>query len=838
MVVGHFYGPMSFVQELFFHELRCMSIKIRLIVGCLLFAGLAIAFGVLSFQDQRNTVEQLTTFVSEGVEPLDRIQSSLASINETRSRLASDVMLQGDLARREALSGRDLEEVLTVVAGVRRNVATVLDTGIPDSAKSALRDIVYSLGLIETGYASVSKPTVVREMEKIALGLETAQRIIRSDIDERGAAAKHSVESNAMRGWTGLGAVVFAMLALLVLLIRSVSTPLKRMTATARALVADEDDIKINPIGPKEIREAILALAEMQDRCQFLKTDLDAKTNMLSDQIAAQQSQLQAALDNMTQGLCMLDGQRRLLLSNGVFDACFGAFDILTPAKKFFSDPNLTSALRDNETDSQQMVMPDGTIFEVKRRGMSGKGLLITFEDITERDRISKRLKHLAGHDGLTDLPNRRQFGDELDGILKTTRKPFSVVVVDIRNFKSINDTYGHQIGDALLKSCGDRLAGLADARGSVARLGGDEFALIAPQARNRSEAEALGAAIVAEFAKPLNLDERRILAAVSVGIVVHDPANADSTDINADIMLQNCDLALYKAKDDRSGSGSARVFEPELRAKLKQRREMELDLKAALDAEQFELYYQPFVNMADKRVSGFEALLRWQHPEKGMIPPNDFIPLAEEAGLIERLGVWCLEAACTEAVSWPDQMVVSVNLSPLQFKSPTLLDDIDGALRRSGLAANRLQIEVTESLFIDESDSVLQILNQFRSRGLTVSMDDFGTGYSSLGYLSRFPFDKIKIDQSFIRNMARQENIAIVRAVIGLSKALDMQVIAEGIETREQMEALFAEGCRDMQGYFFSRPQPKSELAQIIAEITRRWSDDLEMPGPETLAA
>ncbi|MBP0614460.1 putative bifunctional diguanylate cyclase/phosphodiesterase [Jiella mangrovi] len=814
-----------------------MSIKVRLILGCLVFAGLTIAFGLLSFRGQLDAVDRLSAFVDSGVDPLTRLQTSLGNLGEVRSRLESEIQIDGDAARRMALGGRDLQSVLSAVADVRENVAAVLETNIPETAKDSLRGLVYSLGLIETGYASVSKPTVARELEKITLGLQSALRILRNDLDERGEAADEAMESSKTQGAVALGTVLFAMLGLVIYLIRSVSTPFRRMSETARALLANEE-IEIKPIGPKEVREATAAIAELQDRCQFLKTDLDAKTNMLSDKIEAQQGQLQAALDNMTQALCMLDGQRRLLLSNGVFNERFGEFDILTPAKKFFSDPSLTSALRENETDSIQMTMPDGIVLEVKRRGMVAKGLLITFEDITQRELISKRLKHLAGHDQLTDLPNRRQFGEDLDALLKTARKPFAVVVVDLRNFKSINDNYGHPIGDLLLKACGDRLAGLGDGRSRVARLGGDEFAIITPQTKTAPDVEALGKAIVSSFNEPFEIEDRRMFATVSVGIVVHDPSAVERDGINADIMLQNCDLALYKAKEDRSGIGSCEVFEPAMRARLKERCEMEVDLKAALDAEEFELYYQPFVDMAEKRVSGFEALLRWRHPEKGMISPADFIPLAEESGLIDRLGIWCLNTACAEAATWPETMTISVNLSPMQFKSDTLLADIDNALKTSGLAANRLQIEVTESLFLDQSDRILDILKEMRSRGLTVSMDDFGTGYSSLGYLSRFSFNKIKIDQSFVRDLGRQENIAIVRSVIGLSKSLKMQVIAEGIETEQQMRGLLAEGCREMQGYFFSKPQPKEELPRMIAEITKRWTGDLGASADAALAA
>ena len=270
-------------------------------------------------------------------------------------------------------------------------------------------------------------------------------------------------------------------------------------------------------------------------------------------------------------------------------------------------------------------------------------------------------------------------------------------------------------------------------------------------------------------------------------------------------------------------------MFQPSMRQKLQQRRELEIDLQKAIEEGQFELFYQPFVDTGRRSISGFEALLRWNHPERGRVSPSTFIPLAEETGLITQIGLWALETACEQASSWVSDLAISVNLSAVQFKSPTLVADVRRVLAKSGLQPSRLQIEVTESLFLDEGDKVLSILTEFRRMGLTISMDDFGTGYSSLGYLNRFPFDKIKIDQSFVRDMSRPENIAIVRSVIGLSNALDMRVIAEGIETPEQMRILYAEGCREMQGYYFSRPRPASDLPKMLVEIADRWPHEFE---------
>ncbi|MCB8838460.1 bifunctional diguanylate cyclase/phosphodiesterase [Aurantimonas sp. VKM B-3413] len=815
-----------------------MSIRLRLFVGSIVFALLTGAFGLFSYSSQIASLDIVRQLYDEGIDPLSRLQMAKSNADSLRARLEVAMEKTGG-EQRSILQGAQLEMLLVTVSSLNADVENVLLSQLTPQAQKALRAVLYPLSLIATAQGHLSDQTVLRELKRISLSMNETLGIMRDDMKGLKGDADQSIRSAMILTGAGAVSVFVALSAFFVFLSRSVGGALRHLTDTARSLAAGVLDTPIVPFGPREVRNVLEALAEMQDRCEILESTLAEKTDLLSGQLAVQQDQLAAALNNMTQALCMLDGQKRLVVCNEVFVDYFGSHPAGTLARKFIQDPRLIVPLQENETAVHLHELETGAVMEVKRRGMPEKGLLITFEDITEKQQISKRLEHLAGHDGLTDLPNRRCFGEELDRLLVKARHAFTVAVLDIRNFKSINDTYGHPVGDALLKECGRRLVALMGSRATVARLGGDEFAIIAQQARSPEDSLKLGEQIMADFEHPFEVDGRRIFASASVGLVHTVPIKAAGGEMSADIILQNCDLALYKAKEDRRGA--FRIFHPSMRQKLKQRREMELDLQVALERDQFELFYQPFVDAGAGRVSGFEALLRWRHPEKGMISPAIFIPLAEETGLIDRLGIWCLETACRQAAGWPSDLTVSVNLSPVQFKSPTLLADINRALAKSGLSPARLQIEVTESLFLDESDKVLSILTDFRRRGLVISMDDFGTGYSSLGYLSRFPFDKIKIDQSFVRDMARPENIAIVRSVIGLSRALGMKVIAEGIETSDQMQVLFNEGCREMQGYFFSRPRPAGELPQMLSEIAGRWDGEfssLTKPGMRAVNA
>ncbi|KQQ87670.1 bifunctional diguanylate cyclase/phosphodiesterase [Aureimonas sp. Leaf324] len=413
--------------------------------------------------------------------------------------------------------------------------------------------------------------------------------------------------------------------------------------------------------------------------------------------------------------------------------------------------------------------------------------------------------------DDLTGLAKRNMFLSHLTGALaRSEEAPIAVHCLDLDRFKMINDTLGHGIGDLLLKKVADRLVSACRKGDVVARLGGDEFVVLQAGVREAADAEKLAARIVDLVGRTYVLSGHTINIGASVGVALQGSVT------QARDMLRNGDLALYEAK--RAGRGRYRMFEAGMDELLHKRREMEIDLRRALALKQFELNFQPFLDLATDTCIGFEALLRWKHPTKGSIPPLDFISLAEENGLIVRIGEWVLRTACHEAMSWPGEMIVAVNVSPLQFKADTLLATVASALEKSGLPAHRLEIEITEGVLLDDTDNVLKTLAALSDLGVKISMDDFGTGYSSLSYLQKFPFNKIKIDRSFVAN-ANADSEAILRAVAGLGTSLGMAITAEGVETAEQLARIREERCTHVQGYLTGRPMPAGDVEAFLTQ-------------------
>jgi diguanylate cyclase (GGDEF)-like protein len=386
------------------------------------------------------------------------------------------------------------------------------------------------------------------------------------------------------------------------------------------------------------------------------------------------------------------------------------------------------------------------------------------------------------------------------------------VLCLDLDNFKNVNDTLGHVLGDKLLCAAAKRLKDLVRETDMIARLGGDEFAILQTGGEKAEFAATFAQRVTATINQPYDLDGHQVVVSTSVGIAIA-PADGDSTEQ----LLRNADMALYRAKSD--GRSTFRYFEPEMDEQLQTRRLLEMDLRDAVAREEFQLLYQPQVDAITERITGCEALLRWNSPTRGVVPPGEFIPLAEEIGLIVPIGEWVLKQACREAASWPNNVRVAVNLSPAQFKSRSLVQSVINALAASGLEATRLELEITESVLLHENETTLATLHQLRGFGIKISMDDFGTGYSSLSYLRSFPFDKIKIDRSFIKDISdKGDCAAIVKAVAGLGKGLGIATTAEGVETLEQLRHVRAEGCTEVQGYFFSEPQSVADLREYFA--------------------
>ena len=445
-------------------------------------------------------------------------------------------------------------------------------------------------------------------------------------------------------------------------------------------------------------------------------------------------------------------------------------------------------------------------------------------------ERAWSRIAFLASHDDLTRLPNRVLFLDRLQTALAgASRKGHAITVhsLDLDHFKAVNDTLGHAAGDMLLGLAAKRMEGCLRQGDTLARLSGDEFAIIQDGTDRPETATRLAQRIIAEMEKPFDLAGQEALIGVSIGMAMVKPDNAAP----ADELLKHADLALYKSKTN--GRGTYHFFEDTMDAELQERMALEIDLRKAIREQQFKLYYQPQVDLASQRIIGLEALIRWHHPVRGDVPPPDFIHVAESTGLIFPLSEWVLKTACTEAVGWTP-LRVAVNLSPTLFQQKGLIATVDAALRDSGLAADRLELEITEEVLLTDTERTLEVLNGLKHLGVHIVMDDFGIGYSSLGYLRRFPFDKIKIDRSFVADLDTSHDAqAIVRAIIGLSHALNIHINAEGVETLEQADRLRADGCHEVQGFLYGAPMAKA----MIDEIVRR-TGSIEGAAPELAAA
>jgi len=548
---------------------------------------------------------------------------------------------------------------------------------------------------------------------------------------------------------------------------------------------------------------------------------------------------LYAALEGMPQGLSMFDDQQRLIISNARYGAMYGLHTGLTepgtPVRAIleqrlkngtatvdvdgFLEQGLAFAAQSAVTTFEHQLQ-DGRIIALTKAPLSTGGAVIVHADVTEKRNSEKQIAFLAHHDALTGLANRVQLRQHIEKTLEHVERggTVSVLCLDLDNFKIINDTLGHSVGDALLCAASTRLRELVRDNDLIARTGGDEFSIVQSGAEQPMEAAAaLAARIVEALSVPFELGDHHVVIGASVGVAIA-PDDGDSVDQ----LLKNADMALYRAKED--GRAQFHFFEPEMDVKAQARRTLELDLRNAVTAGEFELFYQPVVNLAENRITGFEALLRWSHPTRGQVLPSEFIPLAEETGLIVAIGEWVIRQACAEARTWSTDLRVAVNVSPVQFRTKTLVSAVVSALAASGLRPDLLELEITETVLMANNEATLSALHQLRSLGVRISMDDFGTGYSSLSYLRSFPFDKIKIDQSFVRDLTeRPDSIAIIRAVAGLGQSFGMTTTAEGVETQEQVDKMRSEGCNEVQGYFFSKPVPASQIAELLARFEEK---------------
>jgi len=550
----------------------------------------------------------------------------------------------------------------------------------------------------------------------------------------------------------------------------------------------------------------------------------------LNRRLAAKSNLLELTLENMSQGLCMFDRSQRLVVCNRHYADMYGlAPEQTAPGTTLRAILEARVAAGHSPADAQDYIdkrlfevarpepyyavnhLRDGRVIAVMHQPRRDGGWVAIHQDITAQKRVEAEVAHMARHDSLTDLANRTLFMEKIDEALARLRRGgerFTVFMIDVDRFKAVNDSLGHPIGDALLKAVAQRLRVAVRETDTVARFGGDEFAVLQTLAADQKEgAVTLATRMLAAINEPYDLEGYKASIGASIGIAL---APADGA--SADELLKNADLALYQVKS--AGRNGFRFFEPKMETDARSRHSLENDLRAAIARGEFELHYQTIVGFATRRVCGAEALIRWHHPQLGTIAPDRFIPIAEETGLIVQLGEWIIRRACAEAAHWPPHVTLAINLSPLQFGKGDLAEIVSGALADAGLAPERLELEITESVLLQQDEGNLATLHRLKRLGVSVVLDDFGTGYSSLTYLHMFPFDKIKIDKSFVHKLSTSaECAAIVCAVVGLGASLGIATVAEGVETGEQFALLRVAGCSQAQGYLFSRPVPAAEL-------------------------
>jgi diguanylate cyclase (GGDEF)-like protein len=595
---------------------------------------------------------------------------------------------------------------------------------------------------------------------------------------------------------------------------------------TYETLGAELQDLEVYAI--RDLRERLGTAAQIE---QF-NLRLHHQHELLKEQqgrLREQNMQLDAALNNIVQGLAMFDAEHRLVLCNRRYAEIYGLGpDEVRPGTTLqeIIEHRISKGLQ-SEMSPEEIIdsmlgrrsdthfgefyshLSDGRCVAITVQPMANGGTVTTHQDITEQRRSEAKIAHMALHDALTGLPNRALLNERLEHALSRLKRDEVIAthLLDLDQFKNVNDSLGHSVGDKLLEMVAERLRGLVRDADTIARMGGDEFAIVQVGIGYPSDATLLAQRVIEAVGQPYEIDGHQVIVGTSAGIAI-GPADGSSPEA----LLRNADLALYRAKS--GGRGTLCFFEPEMDAQMQARRAMESDLREALLRSEFELHYQPIVNLKSNEISGFEALIRWPHPERGLVSPNTFIPLAEEIGLIVPLGEWVLRTACATAAGWPDHMTLCVNLSPVQFKTRGLVQVVIGALATSGLPPHRLELEITETVLLAETAATLAILHQLRGLGVRIAMDDFGTGYSSLSYLQKFPFDRIKIDRSFVKGVASDfGSLSIVRAVAALASGIGMAMTAEGVETQEQLDTVKSAGCTEVQGFLFSQALPALEI-------------------------
>ena len=785
--------------------LLMMSIRTKIFFGCISLTLVTVVVGLLLQNAQTALGNTALGIYDNGFIPMSYMRSAQAIVLGVSRDLAV-----GD--KSDAVFIEQLQSVLDAleVAGER---------AMSPRGEAAARALTASVSSLQAGFQAGDAPSRAQFMA-VEQQFDAAVQIYAADGFRLRRSVEAIVQATAVRTYLAMAASVVTALVITLLLSRAIVPSIRHAVRIATSIASGRLDNQIERRRPSETGVLLDALATMQasiaEKIAFIETLMARQASSHAAEIALQHTRFEAALDNLTLGLCMFDAEGHLLVHNRRFVEMFAGDaddgDIAGLTRRLAASGPDTAG-RQAGSHSHVQSLDDGRIIAVSEQAMPGGGRVVTYEDITERHLAEARLSHMARHDALTGLPNRVLFREQLESSVSEVGEGslLAVLCLDLDRFKTVNDTLGHPVGDALLREAAVRLREAIPPGDTVVRLGGDEFAVIHHADPPGPDTPVLAERLIEVLAVPFQIGEHRIAIGVSIGI-----AECGGGLESPDSLLKNADLALYQAK--AAGRGTFRFFERHMDARMQARRLLELDLRTAIAEERFELFYQPLINIQAGGVVSFEALLRWHHPTRGLVSPADFIPLAEETGLIIELGRWVIDTACRDAAAWPEDVNIAINLSPLQFRGPSLVADVAAALDRSGLPGHRLDLEITESLMLLDSDETLASLHALRARGIRISMDDFGTGYSSLSYLRRFEFDKIKIDQSFIRNMdAGSDGHAIVEAFIALGQSLRMKVVAEGVETEAQLELLRRAGCEEVQGYLFSRPQPVAAVEPLI---------------------
>jgi diguanylate cyclase (GGDEF)-like protein len=661
------------------------------------------------------------------------------------------------------------------------------------------------------------------DFKKVGACLATLSAFVDGQTASIGSSLADNAKDNQLILAFGGAAGILLSILVTLLISRSIVRPIRYVTRAMQQVSSEKFDLDAAYLDRgDEIGQMVRAIAAYRDNLHTQNTRFDA------------------ALNNMPHGLAMFDADQHLVVSNRRYAAMYGLTDAqVAPGTSLrrivehrigngvFSGQSAEDYLHERtgpvtNASAQIQELNDGRSIVISRQPMTGGGWVTTHEDITERRRVESQIAHMAMHDALTDLPNRVMLRQTLEQAITRVKRGEIVALhyIDLDHFKAVNDTLGHLIGDELLKAVADRLRGCVREIDTVARLGGDEFAVIEMALARPNDAALLAQRLKDAVKAPYVIDGNQVIIDASIGIAL-SPADG----VTVEELLKNADLAAYAAKAD--GRGTFRFFEVEMDRRIKARRSMELDLRNALSQGEFRLHYQPIINLQTGEITSFEALIRWQHPARGLVAPGEFIPLAEELGLIVPIGEWVINRACADAATWGDDIKVAVNLSPLQLINKGLIDVVTHALARSGLPASRLEFEITETVLMQNTVVTLATLHQLRALGIHFSMDDFGTGYSSLSYLRSFPFDKIKIDRSFVKDIEDEKSsLAIIKGVTSLAASLNMITTIEGVETAEQLDRVRPLGCAEIQGYLFSPPKSLEEISRLFLHKVAAKSD------------